>query len=90
MPDLTHQLLPQIENHKLPGLDLHPEFIAPKYDGASILNIPDSICHWMDIPGIGEGPLRPEIINNLGNGVRRVILILMDALALHRFSRWLD
>jgi len=90
MPDLIPQLLPEIENHILPGLDLHPEFIAPKYDGASILNIPDSICHWMDIPGIGEGPLRPEIIHNLGNGVRRVILILMDALALHRLQAWME
>ena len=90
MPDLTSQLLPQIENHQLPGLDLPPEFIAPKYDGTSILNIPDSICQWLDIPNIGEGPLRPEILSGLGSSARRVILILMDALALHRLRNWIE
>jgi hypothetical protein len=90
MPDLTPQLLPQLENNQLPGLEFPPEFIAPQYDGYSILNIPDSICHWMDIPGIGEGALGSEILNPLGNGIRRVILILMDALALHRLQTWMD
>jgi hypothetical protein len=90
MPDLTPQLLPDIENHQLPGLELPAEFIAPKYADQSILNIPASICHWMNIPGIGEDPLRPEILTSFGNGVRRVILILMDALALHRLQNWME
>jgi predicted AlkP superfamily pyrophosphatase or phosphodiesterase len=90
MPDLTLKLLPEIENHQLPGLDLPPEFIAPKYDGTSILNIPDSICQWLDIPNIGEGPLRPEILSAPGSSVQRVILILMDALALHRLRNWIE
>ncbi len=90
MPDLTDQLLLEIENHPLSGLDLPPKFIAPKYADQSILNIPASICHWMGIPGIGEGPLKPEIIQPLGNGIRRVILILMDALALHRLQAWME
>lgn len=89
MPDLTPQLLPRLKNHQLPGLDLPSNFIAPKYEDQSILNIPDSICHWMGIPEIGEGALMPEILSPLGNGVRRVILILMDALALHRLQAWM-
>ncbi len=32
----------------------------------------------------------PEILSPLGKGVRRVILILMDALALHRLQRWME
>lgn len=90
MPDLTPQLLPQIENHQLPGLELPPDFIAPKYADQSILNIPASVCHWMDIPAIGGAPLRTEILDPLGNGIRRVILILMDALALHRLQAWME
>jgi predicted AlkP superfamily pyrophosphatase or phosphodiesterase len=90
MPDLTPQLLPRLENHQLSGLKLPAEFIAPKYQDQSILNIPDSICHWLGIPGIGEGALIPEILDPLGNGIRRVILILMDALALHRLQRWME
>jgi len=90
MPDLTNKLLPRLKNHHLPGLELPDEFIAPRYADQSILNIPDSICHWMNIPGIGEGTLSPDILAPLGNGLRRVILILMDGLALHRLRRWLE
>lgn len=83
MPDLTPQLLPRLKEHQLPGLDLPSDFIAPKYDDQSILNIPASICHWMGIPeigtpGTGAGVLTPEILSPLGNGVRRVILILIS------------
>lgn len=90
MPDLTSHLLPRLENHQLPGLEISAEFIVPKYEDQSILNIPASICHWMNIPEIGEGPLMPEILTPLGNGIRHVILILMDALALHRLQRWME
>lgn len=89
MPDLTSRLLPRLQDHRLPGLDLPDEFIVPRYADQSILNIPDSICHWMNIPGIGEGTLTPEILSPLGSGIRRVILILMDGLALHRLQRWI-
>ncbi len=90
MPDLTPPLLLRLKNHQLPGLDLPLDFIAPKYDDQSILNIPASICHWMGIPGMGAGVLTPEILSPLGNGIRRVILILMDALALHRLQAWMS
>jgi len=94
MPDLTPQLLSRLENHNLPGMDLPSDFITPKYDDQSILNIPASICRWMGIPEIGEGLLIPEILSPLGGGartggIRRVILILMDALALHRLQTWI-
>jgi hypothetical protein len=90
MPDLTSSLLPRLENQSLPGVDFPVEFVTPKYADQSILNIPDSICHWLHIPGIGEGALTPEILAPLGDGVRRVILILMDALALHRLQAWME
>ena len=62
----------------------------PKYNGGSILNIPASICYWLNIPEIGAGTLSPEILSPLGNGIQRVILILMDALALHRLQNWME
>jgi hypothetical protein len=43
----------------------------------------------MSIPEISGGVLAPEILLPLGNGIRRVILILMDALALHRLRTWM-
>ncbi len=90
MPDITTQLLPDLYKYKLPGVDLGDDFIYPCYDGQSILNIPASICKIMDVPIFGESPLRSEILDPLGNGVQRVILILMDALALHRLQRWVN
>ena len=90
MTDLTPTLLPRLKNHRLPGLDLPEEFTVPRYADQSILNIPDSICHWMGVPGIGEGALTPEILAPLEGPIRRVILILMDGLALHRLRRWIE
>ena len=37
MPDLTDQLMPKIQQHRLPELDLPEEFIQPNYQGLSIL-----------------------------------------------------
>jgi hypothetical protein len=97
MPDLTPTLLPRLLNHSLPGLPLTPEdgFVLPRYDGQSILNLPSSICTLLGAPPLGEaGPLIPEIIIPLGDSgarpsFRRIVLVLMDALALHRFRRWM-
>jgi hypothetical protein len=89
MPDLTPQLLPCLQDHTLPGLDLGGKFILPKYGDQSILNIPSTVCKWMDLPGFSAGELKPEISTTLGSGVRRVILILVDALSLHRFHNWM-
>ena len=87
MPDLTAGQLPRLQNHRLPGLDLGEEFIYPKYDNQSILNLPSTVCHLLGVPGLGAGPLAPEILTPLG-AARRVIMVLMDALALHRLRQW--
>ncbi|MBC8496725.1 MAG: alkaline phosphatase family protein [Chloroflexi bacterium] len=90
MPDLTPKLLPNLSKHRLPGLDLGADFQYPRYEDQSILNIPSSICRWLNVPDLGAGALRPEILLPPGDGIRRVILIIMDALSLHRFQRWLE
>jgi hypothetical protein len=96
MPDLTPALLPRLQNHTLPGLPLYPAdgFTMPRYDGQSILNLPATICTLLGVPPLAGEPLIPEILVPLGNSgtqpaYRRVILVLMDALALHRFQRWM-
>ncbi len=90
MPNLITQLLPDLRSHRLPDLDLGSDFQYPRYGDQSILNIPSSICRWLNAPDLGAGPLRPEILLPPGDGIRRVILILMDALSLHRFQGWLE
>jgi hypothetical protein len=74
----------------LPGLDSDNEFIFPKYEDQSILNIPSTVCSLLGLPEFVADPLMPEITTHLGTGIRRVILILVDALAFHRFKGWLD
>ena len=94
MTDLVSTILPEIRKNRLPGLDLRAEFINPDYGGRSILNIPASVCQLLGVPEIAGQPLSQEILQPLGEGlqpagIRSVILILMDALALHRLQRWI-
>jgi hypothetical protein len=93
MPDLTPDLLPGLQNHRIHGLDLPAGLIHPKYDGGSILNLPATICRLFGVPEIGSaGSLSPAIydpLERLSRDTTRVILILMDALALHRLRAWM-
>ena len=90
MPDLTPSLLPALQNHRIPELDLGGDFIYPAYDGQSVLNLPASVCHWLGVPQLGAAPLIPEILNTFDGPFKRVVVILADALALHRLQRWMD
>lgn len=82
--------MPERNAHHLPGLDLGDELVQPDYAGGSILNLPNSVCHWLGAPSISEvGLLRQELLPP-GGEVRRVILILIDALAWHRLQRWME
>ncbi len=89
MPDLSPSLLPALQHNTIQGLDLDPGLIYPAYAGQSILNIPSSICHWLGAPGLGAPSLIPDILESVAGEFRRVILVLMDALALHRLQRWM-
>ncbi|MCH7663956.1 MAG: alkaline phosphatase family protein [Chloroflexi bacterium] len=89
MSDLTEILTPSLYKHRLPNLDLGDSFVYPYYEGRSILNIPASISQLFGAPRFGGQPLIPDILEPLGENLRNVIFILMDALALHRLQRWL-
>jgi Type I phosphodiesterase / nucleotide pyrophosphatase len=91
MTDLMGSLT-QLRRHRLPGLELGDDFQYPVYNGHSILNLPGSVCRLMGVPDFGALPLSDEILEPLkANGeTRHVILILMDALALHRLQRWMS
>jgi hypothetical protein len=91
MPDVSQKLLPQITNHRIPELNLPADLIQPRYTGQSTLNIPNSICAMLGAPPISETPpLIPEITKLLGEEARKVLVILVDALALHRLQMWLE
>lgn len=90
MPDLTEKLLPELQNHRLPELDLGDAFVYPNYEGLSILNLPSSVCKLLGAPPLAHPPLASELLESLGDGFRKIVLVLMDALALHRLRRWMD
>lgn len=87
--DLTPAFLPILRRHRLTGLELGDDFVYPAYTGQSILNLPASLCQLFGLPPIAADPLRTEILDPLQGDVQRIILVLMDALALHRLQRWM-
>ncbi len=89
MTDLTLTNLSYIKDHQLPGLSLSPDFIHPEYQGGSILNLPSSICQFLGANPFGAVPLRPDLLVATSDHIRRVILVLVDALSLDRLQRWM-
>ena len=90
MSDITPEIVSRLQAYHLPGLELDGDFIHPDYLGSSILNLPYSICQWLDAEPLGVAPVRPELTATSSNSVRRVVLVLVDALALHRLQRWMS
>jgi len=94
MADFSVDLPSFLLEHRLPGVDLGEGFVHPAYRDRSILNIPASLCRFLDIPAMepdtGAVALYPQIMAPLGNGYQRVILVLMDALAWYLLGRWMN
>lgn len=95
LSDLTSRFLPDLQNYQISGLPLGNDFIYPNYGGKSILNIPSTICRAFGVPGIGAPPLAEELLSQIyqvvdRENIRRVIVILMDGLSLHRLRRWIN
>lgn len=90
MSDISPENRLHLTTHRLPGLDLDGDFIHPDYQGGSILNLPSSICRVLGAEPLDAKALHPELLPPLSTGIRRVILILVDALALHRLQRWMS
>jgi len=65
------------------------DFVSPSYQNGSILNIPSSAAYLLDVPGFKHAPVDIDHLDSLSDGVKNVILILMDALAFHRMEKWL-
>jgi len=89
MSDVTPEILLLLKAFRLPGLDLDTDFIHPDYQGSSILNLPSSISSWLGARPLGAAPLRSELTVTNSTDLRRVILVVVDALALQRLQRWM-
>ncbi|GAB4522939.1 MAG: alkaline phosphatase family protein [Anaerolineales bacterium] len=90
MTNLVPERLPALRAHHFPGLPQGEHYLYPHYAGNSIMNVPDTVCRLMNVPEISARPLDAALYAPLGNGIQRVITILVDALALHRLQRWMN
>ncbi|MCL5429003.1 MAG: alkaline phosphatase family protein [Chloroflexi bacterium] len=90
LPELSAELLSRLQTHQLPGLALGQGFLYPDYSGQSILNLPSAICSLFGVQNFGAPPLREKILSQLGGQYQRIILLLVDALSLHRFQSWMQ
>jgi hypothetical protein len=66
---------------------LSPDFILPDYHGRSLANVPATLAALLGAPFTGLPPLNEELWRPLGDGVRRVVLLLVDALGWNLYER---
>jgi hypothetical protein len=90
MPDLTSQVLPEIVNHRLPGLTLGDDLVMPHYEGLSLVNLPGTVTQLLGIPGFGQPPLVDTITDSLDGPYQKVVLLLVDALGFQFFKEKLN
>ncbi len=69
---------------------LPDEFVLPHYEGFSLANLGPTVAGVLggDVPG--GVPLPREVWADLAPGVRRVVLVLLDAVGYDRFQTTLD
>jgi hypothetical protein len=90
MPDLTDSLLPDLRKTQLADLDLGPQAIIPTYDGRSILNLPGSLFQWFGMGELHHAALRVPDLDAMAQGIRQIIVVLIDAVSFDRFRRWIN
>ncbi len=82
MSDLAEALLKELIQYP-ESPDANGEAVVwPRYDGLSVGNLPATIGALLGVtppPGVLP-PLRADVLGDLGTGVRRVVLLLMDGL----------
>lgn len=74
----------------LSALQSDPGISLPDYQGHSIVNLPDSICSWFDIPSLGIGPLKPDLTTTVDGDIRHIVLLIIDALSFAHFRQWTE
>ncbi|HSH01424.1 MAG TPA: alkaline phosphatase family protein [Anaerolineae bacterium] len=66
---------------------LPSELVAPDYAGGSIANVPATVAKLMGVPFAGLPPLREPLWADIGEGVKRVVVIIIDAWGWNLFQR---
>ncbi|HDQ73211.1 MAG TPA: alkaline phosphatase family protein [Chloroflexi bacterium] len=82
-----------IRAHRLPGLDAHTPstFIHPHYDGYAIANLPPTIAAMLGVELPDMAPtLPPALWEDLTPGIRRVVLVILDAVGYRNLRQLAD
>jgi hypothetical protein len=90
MNDLTEKYLPKLRSHKMANLDLGEDALHPAYEDQSLLNVPSTICDWFSAPGLPYAGLEFTNLKDLASDVQQVVIVLIDAVSLGRFSSWME
>ncbi|MEZ4515030.1 MAG: alkaline phosphatase family protein [Chloroflexota bacterium] len=69
------------------ALGLPDLFLQPDYGGGSIANVPATMAALLDVPFVGLPPLYESLWQPLQGGVKRVVLLVLDALGQNLIDR---
>jgi len=81
--------LKTIRAHRIPALNLPNDFIVPNYGGRSIVNVPASIAKIFGV-NMRTAALDATLIEKYAANVKRIVLVIVDALGYRRCLDALD
>jgi len=92
--NLANEIEEIIGCHKLPSLNERfpqGEFVMPHYGGLSIANLPSTIAALLgaELPDASP-PLPSDLWADMASGVRRIVIVLLDAISYLRFRYLLE
>ena len=80
-------MLARLEEHRLPKITLDAEMQAPDYGGASLANLPGSVCRWFGLNGWRTRPLDESYSSPFRQEYEQVILLVIDGMGLELFQK---
>ena len=93
MENLAHAIEASLYRHKLSGLsaiDQRDAFVMPYYDGLCLSNVVPTVAAILGAEIAGWTPLDRRLWADLSTGVRRVVLLVLDAVGYLQLQRWMN
>ncbi|NOZ06639.1 MAG: alkaline phosphatase family protein [Chloroflexi bacterium] len=92
MESLQHTIETTLYRHKLPGLssiNRDDSFITPYYDGLCLSNVAPTVAAMLGAKRDEWRPLDGRLWEDLSTGIRRVVLLVLDAVGYLQLQRWM-
>ncbi len=89
MKETLEDLISASTTRDLRSLVHSEDFIFPRYQGESILNILPSVAGLFGLDGFQQAGLLPPTLASFSREPKNIILVLLDALAYHRLEIWM-